>query len=69
VLAAHERRARINAEVTGRLTDSLAGIRVVKAYQGEAREAVAFAAGARELLQTSLAATQAWLRLNVFTLS
>ena len=31
-------RAKINAEVTGRLTESLGGIRVVKGYHAEARE-------------------------------
>jgi subfamily B ATP-binding cassette protein MsbA len=43
-------RGQIYAEVTGRLTESLAGVRVVKAYQAEAREATAFAAGASRIL-------------------
>ncbi len=34
---------RINAEVTGRLTESLAGVRVVKGYRAEAREDKVFA--------------------------
>ena len=32
-------RGKINAEVTGRLTESLGGVRVVKGYHAEAREA------------------------------
>ena len=38
-------RGKIYAEVTGRLTESLAGVRVVKAYEAEKREAAVFAAG------------------------
>ena len=37
-------RGKINAEVTGRLTESLGGVRVVKGYHAEAREAKVFAA-------------------------
>ena len=36
-------RGKINAEVTGRLTESLGGIRVVKSYTAEKREAIVFA--------------------------
>ncbi len=43
-------RGRINAEVTGRLTESLGGIRVVKGYHAEAREAVVFSGGVQRLL-------------------
>ena len=35
-------RGKINAEVTGRLTESLAGVRVVKGYHAEAQEARVF---------------------------
>ena len=38
-------RGKIYAEVTGRLTESLGGVRVVKGYHAEAREAEVFAAG------------------------
>ena len=31
-------RAKINAEVTGRLTESLGGVRVIKGYHAEERE-------------------------------
>ncbi|MES1261973.1 MAG: ABC transporter ATP-binding protein [Acidobacteriota bacterium] len=44
-------RGKINAEVTGRLTESLGGVRVIKGYHAEAREAKIFAAGAQRLFQ------------------
>ncbi|HEY3703934.1 MAG TPA: ABC transporter ATP-binding protein [Terracidiphilus sp.] len=44
-------RGRINAEVTGRLTESLGGVRVIKGYNAEAREASVFGAGVERLLQ------------------
>ncbi len=43
-------RAKINAEVTGRLTESLGGVRVVKGYHAEDSEAEVFATGAQRLL-------------------
>jgi subfamily B ATP-binding cassette protein MsbA len=47
-------RRKINAEVTGRLTESLGGVRVVKGYHAEAREANVFAGGVRRLLDNIL---------------
>jgi ABC-type multidrug transport system fused ATPase/permease subunit len=44
-------RSRINAEVTGRLTESLAAVRVVKGYRAEESEARVFADGVNRLLQ------------------
>jgi len=44
-------RAKINAEVTGRLTESLGGVRVVKGYHAEAREHAVFSLGVERLLQ------------------
>src|SRR5215813_9111801 len=44
-------RGKINAEVTGRLTESLGGVRVVKGYHAEERESAVFSAGALRLLQ------------------
>ena len=44
-------RGKINAEVTGRLTQALGGIRVVKAYTAEKREQIVFAQGAHKLLR------------------
>jgi subfamily B ATP-binding cassette protein MsbA len=43
-------RGKINAEVTGRLTESLGGVRVVKGYHAEQREADVFAVGVERLL-------------------
>ena len=44
-------RGKINAEVTGRLTESLGGVRVIKGYHAEDREAKVFSAGVDRLLQ------------------
>ena len=44
-------RAKITAEVTGRLTESLGGVRVVKGYHAEAREHDVFSSGVERLLQ------------------
>jgi ABC-type multidrug transport system fused ATPase/permease subunit len=43
-------RAKINAEVTGRLTESLGGVRVIKGYHAEDREATVFSGGVERLL-------------------
>jgi ABC-type multidrug transport system fused ATPase/permease subunit len=43
-------RGKISAEVTGRLTETLGGVRVIKGYHAEAREAAIFAKGAKRLL-------------------
>ncbi len=43
-------RAKINAEVTGRLTESLGGVRVIKGYHAEEREASVFGQGVERLL-------------------
>jgi subfamily B ATP-binding cassette protein MsbA len=47
-------RAKINAEVSGRLTESLGGVRVVKGYHAEAREHDVFSAGVQRLLNNVL---------------
>jgi ABC-type multidrug transport system fused ATPase/permease subunit len=47
-------RSLISAAVTGRLAESLAGIRVVKAYQAESREDAVFANGIQRLLDNAL---------------
>ncbi len=44
-------RSKINAEVTGRLGQSLAGVRVVKVYTAERREELVFARGAHRLFR------------------
>ena len=43
-------RGKITGEVTGRLTESLGGVRVVKGYHAEAREAAVFKVGVLRLL-------------------
>ena len=43
-------RGKINAEVTGRLTESLGGVRVVKGYRAEEREEKVFVSGVQRLL-------------------
>src|SRR5215470_6367786 len=47
-------RPKITAEVTGRLTESLGGVRVVKGYHAEEREEKVFAAGVQRLLDNVL---------------
>jgi len=47
-------RGKITAEVTGRLTESLGGVRVVKGYRAEAREAAVFGQGVQRLLDNVL---------------
>ncbi len=47
-------RPKINAEVIGRLTESLGGVRVVKGYHAEEREEKVFAAGVQRLLDNVL---------------
>ena len=44
-------RGKLNADVTGRLGETLGGIRVVKAYTVEKREQIVFARGAHRLLR------------------
>jgi subfamily B ATP-binding cassette protein MsbA len=59
-------RGKITAEVTGRLTESLGGVRVVKGYHGEDREAGVFAKGVGRLLDNVLKSLTA---MSVMTLS
>ena len=47
-------RGKINAEVTGRLAESLGGIRVVKGYHAEEREDSVFGRGVQRLLDNVL---------------
>jgi ABC-type multidrug transport system fused ATPase/permease subunit len=47
-------RPKISAEVTGRLTESLGGVRVVKGYHAEAREERVFGTGVQRLLDNVL---------------
>ena len=56
----------ITAEVTGRLTESLGGVRVVKGYHAEAREQDVFAKGVTRLLDNVLKSLTA---ISVMSLS
>ena len=44
-------RGKLNAQVTGRLTEALGGIRVVKSYTAEKREEIVFTEGAHRLFR------------------
>jgi subfamily B ATP-binding cassette protein MsbA len=59
-------RGKINADVTGRLTESLAGVRVVKGYHAEAGEARVFAEGVQRLLDNVMRSLTA---ISLMTLS
>ena len=52
-------RAKINADVTGRLTESLGGVRVVKGYHAEESEANVFAGGVGRLLDNVISSMTA----------
>ena len=64
-------RGEIDAALTGRLAESFGGIRIVKAYTAEKREALTFARGAHKLFRnvaksmTGVSATQALSSLVV----
>ncbi|MGD0498520.1 MAG: ABC transporter ATP-binding protein [Bryobacteraceae bacterium] len=59
-------RGKITADVTGRLTESLAGVRVVKGYHAEAQEAHVFSDGVERLLQNVMRSLTA---ISLMTLS
>ncbi len=61
----------INAEVTGRLTETLAGVRVIKAFNAEAQENIVFEKGVERLFQNvkkSLTATAFMTSSSTFLL-
>src|SRR5260370_34521674 len=60
-------RGKINAEVTGRLTESLGGIRIVKAYAAEKREELVFARGAHRLFRNVARAMTAVSGVTAFS--
>ncbi len=70
-------RGKIQAEVSGRLTESLGGVRIVKGFHAEAREASTFAAGAlrlfenvrRTLLATSLMSMSGTLLMGIVSIT
>lgn len=64
-------RGKLNAEVTGRLTESLNGVRVIKGFNAEQQENKIFERGADQLFQnvkTSLTATSVVTSLATFLL-
>ncbi len=56
----------IHADITGRLSESLSGIRVVKGYRAEAQEARVFSGHVQRLLHCSLRSitSQSWLAFS-----
>jgi ABC-type multidrug transport system fused ATPase/permease subunit len=52
-------RGKLNAEVTGRLGETLGGIRIVKAYSAERRERYVFASGAHRIFRNVAASMTA----------
>jgi len=58
-------RPKIQGEVTGRLTESLGGIRVVKGYHAEEREAGVFSTGVERLLDNVLKTLTAMSLMNL----
>jgi subfamily B ATP-binding cassette protein MsbA len=59
-------RGKITAEVTGRLTETLGGVRIIKGYHAEQREAGVFAQGAHRLLDNVI---QSLTTLSLMTLA
>ncbi len=65
------KRAKINAEVKGRLTETLAGVRVIKGFNAEAQENATFEKGALSLFENvkkSLTATALMTSSSAFLL-
>jgi subfamily B ATP-binding cassette protein MsbA len=65
------KRGEINAEVTGRLTETLSGVRVIKGFNAEAQENIAFEKGVDRLFQNvkkSLTATALMTSSSAFLL-
>jgi subfamily B ATP-binding cassette protein MsbA len=60
-------RGKINAEVTGRLSESLGGIRVVKAYVAERSEQLVFTRGAHRLFRNVAKAVVGIAAIGSFT--
>ncbi len=58
-------RSKINADVSGRLTESIGGVRVVKGYHAEEREQEVFSGGVERLLQNVLKSITAMSGMTV----
>lgn len=64
----YRERARVTAEVTGRLTESMSAVRIVKGYNAEGDETEVFSAGIGRLLKVSLRAVRAQSQLSLFSI-
>jgi subfamily B ATP-binding cassette protein MsbA len=60
-------RGQINAEVTGRLAETLGGVRIVKAYTAEKREELVFAQGAHKLFRNVAKSVTGMSALGAFS--
>ncbi|MCZ6915465.1 MAG: ABC transporter ATP-binding protein [Gemmatimonadetes bacterium] len=60
-------RSKINAEVTGRLTETISGVRIVKAFTAERRENFVFAKGAHKLFRNVAKAITGVSVITAFT--
>ena len=60
-------RGQINAEVTGRLAETLGGVRIVKAYTAEKREELVFAKGAHRLFRNVAKSVTAMSGVGAFS--
>ena len=60
-------RGQINAEVTGRLAETLGGARIVKAYTAEKREELVFAKGAHRLFRNVAKSVTAMSAVGAFS--
>ena len=58
-------RGKINAEVSGRLTESLGGVRVVKGYHAEEREQSVFSAGVQRILNNVMSTLDAMASMSM----
>lgn len=62
-----KQRSELASQVTGRLTEGLAGIRVVKAYRAERHEATVFTTGSHRLLRNVLGTMRITSGVGAFT--
>ncbi|HEV2800647.1 MAG TPA: ABC transporter ATP-binding protein [Pyrinomonadaceae bacterium] len=63
----YREQSKINAEVTGRLTQSLSGIRVIKTYTAERRESRVFARGTHKLFRSIASSVTGSSGINALT--
>ena len=63
----HRERGQINAEIMGRLAQSLSGIRILKVYSAEKREMMVFARGTHRMLRNIGRSLTGSAGINAFT--